>query len=379
MAPSSTRTRSPSRRRNSRRRSGRSIESGLRRRDAPRRCGARTPSAWQIAYGQFGAVQRVEVEFLHAVLLQAAHLLDREARPRSCGASRGRHRARRSGARASPARSRRSAARTCSMCGKRVIGRMPGTMSARDAGGRALVAEAQEDVRVEEELRDRAVRAGVDLRAQVVEIELRARCLGMHFRVGGDGDVEVADRTAGRARGRRRRQSRPGAARSALPGWRVAAQRDDVPHARVPVRRAPRRGFRRAGAPMQVRCGAGVSAVSLQDARDDVVRALARRAVGAVGHRNEARRQRREALDRRPERLLPWRHRSAERTRTTPPPARAERARSWTWIMVCSAGADMVEVPSLDPDQAAAATRPFARARRQAGDAARRGRRDAAA
>ena len=55
---------------------------------------------------------------------------------------------------------------------------------------------------------------------------------------------------------------------------------------------------------MQVRCGAGVSEVSLSTRDDHVMGALAGRAVGAVGDRDEARRQRRQPLDRLPQRLL---------------------------------------------------------------------------
>src|SRR4029450_12208361 len=59
----------------------------------------------------------------------------------------------------------------------------------------AAVAESQETVRVEEELRDRALRAGVELRPEVVELEIGARRLGMHFRIGRDGNLEVRDRS----------------------------------------------------------------------------------------------------------------------------------------------------------------------------------------
>ena len=79
---------------------------------------------------------------------------------------------------------------------------------------------------------------------------------------------------------------------------------------------------------MQVRCGAPVSGVSPLDTTDHAMRALARRAVGAVGHGDEARRERRQALDRAPQRGLHRGIRRAGRTRTTRFQRRAAHARS---------------------------------------------------
>ena len=88
-----------------------------------------------------------------------------------------------------------------------------------------------------------------------------------------------------------------------LPLGRVAAQRDDVADALVPI--AARNGqhlvlagtdagqVRRTGEPGLAR-----------DAGDDVVGAVARGAVGAIGHRHEPRPQRREPLHRLPQRRL---------------------------------------------------------------------------
>ena len=70
---------------------------------------------------------------------------------------------------------------------------MPGTMRRVDTRGRAAIAEAQEQVGVVEELRDRARRAGVDLALELVEVELGARRLRMLLRIRGDGDLEVTD------------------------------------------------------------------------------------------------------------------------------------------------------------------------------------------
>ena len=89
----------------------------------------------------------------------------------------------------------------------------------------------------------------------------------------------------------------------ALPRRGIAAQRDDVAHARLPVaaRDVEDLAARRADAGQVRRRGQRGLA---QDARHDVVRALAGRPVRAVGDRHEAWRERREALDRLPERLL---------------------------------------------------------------------------
>ena len=69
-----------------------------------------------------------------------------------------------------------------SICGKRVIGRMPGTMLARIPAAAQRSRKRRNTVGIEEELRDGAIRAGVELRLQVVELERRARRFGMHLR-----------------------------------------------------------------------------------------------------------------------------------------------------------------------------------------------------
>ena len=85
---------------------------------------------------------------------------------------------------------------------------------------------------------------------------------------------------------------------------RIAAQRHDVAHAGLRDRRATTASTSARVAATQVRCAAGVSAVSAEDALDRGVRALARRAAGAIGDRDEVRLQRREPRDRLPQRLL---------------------------------------------------------------------------
>ena len=70
---------------------------------------------------------------------------------------------------------------------------MPGHDLDVDAGRRGLVAEAEEAFRREEELRDRAVGARVDLALEILEVELARRGIGVDFGIGGDRDVERRD------------------------------------------------------------------------------------------------------------------------------------------------------------------------------------------
>ena len=62
-----------------------------------------------------------------------------------------------------------------------------------DAGGDTTIAEAQEQPGIEEELGDRSRCPCVELSLQVFEVELRARRLGVHLRVGRYRDFEVGD------------------------------------------------------------------------------------------------------------------------------------------------------------------------------------------
>ena len=62
-----------------------------------------------------------------------------------------------------------------------------------DAGPADPIAEAKKQLRVEEELGDGAARPRVQLAFEVVDVELRARGVRVHFGVGGDRDLEVGD------------------------------------------------------------------------------------------------------------------------------------------------------------------------------------------
>ena len=114
-------------------------------------------------------------------------------------------------------------------------------------------------------------------------------------------------------------------------GRRVAAQRDDVPDAGAADRRARRSRISSRDAPTQVRCAAGFIVVSLHEAGDRRVGALARRAAGAVGDRDEGRVERLEPPRRLPQvRLHLRRLRREELERDADRRARPARAgRAW--------------------------------------------------
>src|SRR5512145_1613392 len=163
IAPSSSTIRSSSSRRNS---PMRSCRMSVRRGPLP------GPHAERMAdgVGELGTVQRVEVELVDPVFLQALHLIDRDTRgdqpPRI-------------GVVVEPVEAfdePRRNARTATLSKAEQLREARDRQDARHdlrghAARRALVAETQEDVGVEEELRDRARRAGVDLGAQIVEVE----------------------------------------------------------------------------------------------------------------------------------------------------------------------------------------------------------------
>ena len=107
----------------------------------------------------------------------------------------------------------------------------------------------------EEELGGRPVGAGVDLALEIVEIGCGAGKSGWHFGIGGDRNFERRDRLQagdqlggiGIAAGMRRELgARLG---------RIAAQRDDVAHAELPIIPGDRVDLV-AVAPTQVRCAA---------------------------------------------------------------------------------------------------------------------------
>ena len=164
------------------------------------------------------------------------------------------------------------------------------------AGGRESVAKAQENARVVEELGDGAGRTGVDLALEVGQILRRRARLRMHLRVGRDRDVERRERGEGCDQLHRVAKIRGVRPMWALALRRVATQRDQVADALAPVAARDRQDLAARGADAgEVRC-AGERRVAL-DARHELVSALARGAVRAVGYRNEARSQGRQALD----------------------------------------------------------------------------------
>src|SRR5689334_10963687 len=141
--------------------------------------------------GEFRAVQRVEVELLDAVTLQGVHLLDGHG---------GRDQLARVGvvleaveAMLEPLGDR----------GAATLGELGDLRKARDrqdsrhdgrvdTARRATIAEAQERVRVIEELRDRPRGTRVDLAFQISQVELEARRLRMPFRISRHRDFEIA-------------------------------------------------------------------------------------------------------------------------------------------------------------------------------------------
>ena len=167
---------------------------------------------------------------------------------------------------------------------------------------------------------------------EVVEVEVRVRRFRVHLGVGRDRDVEIADGPEPLHEVGGIREAAGVRLVGRLPGRRVAAQRDDVSHARVPVaardvedllaRRADAgqvRGRRKRG--------------FAQDAGDRVVRALAGRPVRTVGDRYEARRERRETLDGLPQRALHLRvagRKELERHENRPQQLRSRRIDSVT-------------------------------------------------
>ena len=163
-------------------------------------------------------------------------------------------------------------------------------------------------------------------------------------------------------------------------------------HVASPARPADRRAARRCGARRRPSSARAMSRISprgapdagqvrrggqrrlAQDARHDVVGALARRAVRAVGDRDEARRERREPLDRRPQRLLHRRvvrRKELEGHRDGPPATAGSRTRrhashsSRMSLRLCrirctQAAASSARIPPSRPAGAARRCRPAA-------------------
>src|ERR1700680_423263 len=142
--------------------------------------------------GEIGAVQRVKVEFRHAAIEQFEHLLGGNGggdQPTGC----------RIAVEALEA-PRQPIRHACpALLGKAArlveVEHRHQTRHHRDvdAARPNSVEEAEIDVVLEEELRDRPCRARVDLALENVEIGLEVRAFRMLFRKGRDRDLEVAD------------------------------------------------------------------------------------------------------------------------------------------------------------------------------------------
>jgi hypothetical protein len=165
------------------------------------------------------------------------------------------------------------------------------------------VAVAQVDVGVEKILRDGAVGPCVELGLEKVDVGLGRRRIGMRFGIGAHRDVEIGDTP-----NTRHEIVRVGVAVGVrrvfrLACLRVAAQGHDVAHARRPVAAHHLVDFGARGGDAS-EMGRGRHVAFGRDALDDRVRALARRSARAVGDRNEAGPQRRQALERGPQLLV---------------------------------------------------------------------------
>ncbi len=185
--------------------------------------------------GQLGAVERVEMEVAHAARIERAAQFGGD-RGGDQLARRGGRPALRTGPPSSAGISAPQASANLRVCATLVTGRMPGRIGASMPCAAATVAEPEEGFGREEELRDRAGGAGVQLALQIVEVGLRVRRIGMGFGIGGDRNVEGRDAPSAPRPGPRRWHSRPGCGTNSAPVVRrIAAQRDDVAHARFPV------------------------------------------------------------------------------------------------------------------------------------------------
>jgi hypothetical protein len=252
---------------------------------------------------QLGAVQRVEMEFFHAVLLQLLHLFDRHRRG---------DQAARLGivvqaveAMRQPVGHARATAPRHAQHLRKTRDRQDARHDAGlDAGRGTAIPEAQEQAGVEEELRDGAIGAGVDLGSEIHQLEVRIGRFRMRLGIGGYGNLEIGHRLQTFHQVDRVREAlrvRNILAARAL--RRITTQRDDVTNAIRPIVAGDSQYFlaRRADTG-QMRSGGQRGA--LLYLRDDVVSARASRAVGTVSHRHEARLQRRQAFDRSPQCLL---------------------------------------------------------------------------
>ena len=249
--------------------------------------------------GQVGAVQRVEMEPVDARRLQAAHLL--------AGEHRGDHAPRLrifveslEGAGESRRNAGAALAREAGDAGEVRHRHDAGHQRHGDAGCRHLVAKAQEDRVVEEELRNGPCRAGIDLALEIVEVSSGAGGLRMGLRIGRDGELEwrdsqkAGDEVACPGIAAGRRPVAPGAVR------RIAAQGDDMADAGLPVPARDIVDLVARGRDAGEMRGTGEASLAC-DAADRGVGAFARRAAGAIGDRREGRAEWRQPLDGGPE------------------------------------------------------------------------------
>src|SRR3984893_9495491 len=172
-----------------------------------------------------------------------------------------------------------------------------------DAGGVRAIAEAKEQIDIEEELSDRAAGASVELALQVVEVVLGALRFRVGLGIGGDADLEIGDALQS--------PDEIGGISVAAGIWRVmldaagriTAQRNDVADPGMPVTMRHRIDFGSGGGnagEMGRRFERGLVA----DAPDRRVRALTGRAARPIGHRHKTRGQRFEAPHHLPQPLL---------------------------------------------------------------------------
>src|SRR5262245_14449803 len=185
-----------------------------------------------------------------------------------------------------------------------------------DTAGADAIEVVVEQFVLEEKLRDRGRGACVDLSLEHVDIGVDARRLRMLLGVAGDGNLERSngfdafdevggvDVTAGRR-----------LVAFADPSGRIAAQRHDMAHAEIPIVADDAVDLSAVGGDAGEMGGGGQRRLP-QHAPDRGVGALAGRAAGAIGYRNVARPERLEPADRAPQRLfhrLAFRRKELER------------------------------------------------------------------
>ncbi len=166
-----------------------------------------------------------------------------------------------------------------------------------DAAGANPVEIAEVEVVVEEDLRNGAGGAGIDFCFQEIDVSIEVRAFRMFFGIGGNRNLDIAmpPLDAGDEFGRTAIAVGMRRVRRADAAGRVAAQRDDMADADVVIAADDLVDLATRGAhagQMRGRQQVGLS----QDAGDGGMGALPRRSAGAIGHRDEIGRQRRETF-----------------------------------------------------------------------------------